>query len=254
MNTLTGKVALVTGSSRGIGRAIAIRLAKEGALVAVHYGKNHEAAEEVVSEITEAGGKAFLVGADLTSMDGISALYGSLDETLKARTGETYFDILVNNAGIGLVETIEETTEESFDEVIRMNVKSPFFMIQQALPRLRDDGRIINLSSAVTRISLPNIPAYTMTKGAINSLTLSLSSQLGSRGITINAILPGFVATDMNAAMLQDPASFQFGAGYSIFGRWGEPGDIADIAAFLASPDSGWITGQCIDASGGSHL
>ncbi|WP_456288205.1 SDR family oxidoreductase [Paenibacillus sp. AK002] len=254
MKTLNGKIALVTGSSRGIGRGIATRLAKEGALVAVHYGKNREAAEEVLGEITQAGGEAFLVGADLASLDGISTLYGVLDETLKARTGNTHFDILVNNAGVGLMETIEDTTEETFDEVMRMNVKSPFFIIQQALPRLRDDGRIINLSSAVTRISLPGIPAYSMTKGAINSLTLSLSSQLGTRGITINAIQPGFVATDMQASMLQDPASFQFGASYSIFGRWGEPGDIADIAAFLASPDSRWITGQCIDASGGSHL
>lgn len=254
MKRLDGKVALVTGSSRGIGRAIAIRLAKEGALVAVHYGKNRDAADEVVSEIAQAGGEAFLTGEDLGSLDGVSALYKSLDETLKARTGDTRFDILVNNAGVGLVETIQETTEESFDEVMRINVKTPFFLIQQALPRLRDDGRIINLSSAVTRISLRNIPAYTMTKGAVNALTLSLSSQLGSRGITINAIQPGFIATDMNAVMLNDSASYQIGADYSIFGRWGEPGDIADIAAFLASPDSRWITGQCIDASGGTHL
>ncbi|KOR82226.1 SDR family oxidoreductase [Paenibacillus solani] len=254
MKVLNGKTALVTGSSRGIGRAIAVRLAQEGALVAVHYGKSRSAAEEVVSEIELAGGEAFMVGAELDSLDGVSALYESLDEILKARTGSTQLDILVNNAGIGLIETIQETTEESFDNVMRVNVKMPFFLIQQALPRLRDEGRIINLSSAVTRISLPNIPAYTMTKSAINALTLSLSSQLGSRGITINAIQPGFVATDMNAAMLKDPDSYQFGAGFSIFGRWGEPGDIADIAAFLASPDSRWITGQCIDASGGSHL
>ncbi len=135
-----------------------------------------------------------------------------------------------------------------------VNVKAPFFVIQQALSRLRDGGRIINLSSATTRISLPGIPAYSMTKGAINTLTLSLSTQLGSRGITINAIQPGFVATDMNAAMLEDPDAKNFGAAYSIFGRWGEPADIADIAAFLASPESRWITGQCMDASGGSHL
>ena len=254
MKTWNGTTALVTGSSRGIGRAIANRLAKEGAMVAVHYRKNREAAEEVVREIAQAGGEAFAVGADLRSLEGVNALFESLDEALKARTGSTHMDILVNNAGIGLVETIEETTEQSFDEVMDINVKTPFFLIQQALPRLRDNGRIINLSSAVTRISLPNIPAYTMTKGAINALTLSLSSQLASRGITINAILPGFVATDMNAGMLQDPDSYRFGADYSMFGRWGEPADIADIAAFLASPDSRWITGQCIDASGGTHL
>ncbi|MFB9326475.1 SDR family oxidoreductase [Paenibacillus aurantiacus] len=254
MEKLQGKSALVTGASRGIGRAIAKRLAKEGALVAVHYRQGGEAAEEVVREITQAGGTAFALGAELGTLDGIAQLYEQLDIELRARTGEVGFDILVNNAGIGLVASIEETTERQFDEVASLNMKAPFFLVQQALPRLRDDGRVINLSSAVTRISLPVIPAYSMTKGAINALTLSLANQLAVRGITINAIQPGFVATDMNAAMLQDPASREAGAKYSIFGRWGEPADVADIAAFLASPDSRWITGQCIDASGGTHL
>lgn len=123
------------------------------------------------------------------------------------RTGDTRFDILVNNAGSGLAASIEETSEEAFDQIIAINLKAPFFIIQQALPRLRNEGRIINLGSAVTRISLPAIPAYSMSKGAINTLTLSLANQLGSRGITINAIQPGFVATDMNAGMLEDPGS-----------------------------------------------
>ncbi|MOA10139.1 3-oxoacyl-[acyl-carrier-protein] reductase FabG [compost metagenome] len=149
---------------------------------------------------------------------------------------------------------IEDTTEEAFDEVMKLNVKTPFFLIQQALPRLRDEGRIINVSSAVTRISLPSIPAYSMSKGAINSLTLTLSTQVAPRNITVNAILPGFVATDMNADMLNDPELYNVGAGFSAFGRWGQPDDVADIAAFLASPDSRWVTGQLIDASGGTHL
>lgn len=254
MGMLNGKVALVTGASRGIGRAIALRLSQEGALVAVHYGKNRDTAHEVVREIERNGGSAFPLRAELGELNSIQALYETLDAELQERTGGTDFDILVNNAGLGLQSMIEDTTEEAFDEVMRINVKAPFFLIQQALPRLRDGGRIINLSSAVTRISLPIIPAYSMTKGAINTLTLTLSSQLGARGITINAIQPGFVATDMNASMLGDEAGRQFGADFSIFGRWGEPADIADIAAFLASPDSRWITGQCIDASGGSHL
>lgn len=254
MKRLSGKVALVTGASRGIGRAIALRLGQEGALVVVHYGKNQGYAEEAVREIEGSGGEAFTLGMELGSSKSVTALYETLDEALYHRTGNKHFDILVNNAGIGLEAPIEETTEEAFDEVMRTNVKVPFFMIQQALQRLRDKGRIINLSSAVTRISLPSIPAYSMTKGAINTLTLALSSQLGPRGITINAIQPGFVATDMNSAMLQNPSGHKFGAEYSIFGRWGEPLDIADVAAFLASPESRWITGQCIDASGGSHL
>ncbi|MDD9270498.1 SDR family oxidoreductase [Paenibacillus sp. GCM10023248] len=254
MTRLMGKVALVTGASRGIGRSIALRLAQEGALVAVHYGTNKQAAEEVVQDIEQNGGRAFTIGTKLGSSESIQTLYHLLDELLIERTGDNHFDILVNNAGIALVSPIEDTTVEAFEEIMDMNVKMPFFLIQQALPRLRDEGRIINMSSAITRISLPAIPAYSMTKGAINTLTLALSKQLGPRGITINAIQPGFVATDMNAGMLQDPASNKFGADFSIFGRWGQPEDVADIAAFLASPDSRWITGQCLDASGGSHL
>lgn len=254
MDKQNGRVALVTGASRGIGRAVAVRLAQEGALVAVHYGKNRDAAEEVVREIERDGGAAFALGQQLGHPDAVRKLYEALDEALQARTGDRRFDILVNNAGVGLSAPIEETTEEAFDHLVDVNVKAPFFLIQQAIPRLRDGGRIINLSSAVTRISLPGVAAYSMTKGAIDTLTLALANQLGLRGITINAIRPGFVATDMNAAMLQVPASQTFGAEYSIFGRWGEPADVANIASFLASPESGWITGQCIDASGGSHL
>ncbi|MCM3629655.1 SDR family oxidoreductase [Paenibacillus glycanilyticus] len=254
MSHLNGKIALVTGASRGIGRAIALRLAKEGAMVAVHYNANHDAAAEVVRQIEQNGGKAFALGQELGTAASAVKLYEALDAALEQRTGERYFDILVNNAGAGLVAAIEETTEDAFDQVMNTNAKAPFFVIQQALPRLRDEGRIINLSSATTRISLPGVAAYSMTKGAINTLTLSLATQLAPRGITVNALLPGFIATDMNRALLQDESGYQFGAQYSSFGRWGEPSDIADAAAFLASSDSRWITGQCMDASGGSHL
>ncbi|WP_435920872.1 SDR family oxidoreductase [Paenibacillus sp. DYY-L-2] len=254
MKKLNRKIALVTGASRGIGRAIALRLAEEGALVAVHYAINRDAAEEVVREIERNGGNAFALGKEIQVFDDVEALFAELDEELMRRTGDRMFDILVNNAGKGLPVAMEGTTEEAFDEIFRINVKAPFFIIQQALSRLRSGGRIMNLSSAVTRISLPGIPAYTMTKGAIDALTLSLANQLGPQGITINALKPGFVATDMNASMLDDPDSNKFGAEYSIFGRWGAPSDIADVAAFLASEESRWVTGQCIDVSGGSRL
>lgn len=254
MNSLQGKVALVTGASRGIGRSIALRLAKEGALVAVHYGSNQELAESVVREIEREGGSAFAIGARFDSFESIMTFYHTFAQSLEQRNGSSSFDILVNNAGTSLSAAIEDTTEQSFDEVMRVNVKAPFFLIQRALPRLRDEGRIINISSAVTRISLPVIPAYSMSKAAIDSLTLALSTQVAARKITINAIKPGFVATDMNAGMLSDPDMHNFGAGFSVFGRWGQPEDIADIASFLASPDSRWVTGQYIDASGGSHL
>ncbi|QYR20751.1 SDR family oxidoreductase [Paenibacillus sp. sptzw28] len=254
MNRLRGKSALVTGASRGIGRGIALRLAQEGAVVAVHYGKNHSAAEEVVREIRLKGGKAFTIGADLTSFSSVHELFAVLDASLEEHTGESRFDILVNNAGIGQYATIEETTEQSFDEVMNLHIKAPVFTIQQALPRMKDDGRIINISSAVTRIAFPNLLGYSISKGALNTLTYVLAQQLGDRKITINAILPGVIDTDMNAATLQSPEGQKFASGLSTFGRWGQPEDVADIAAFLASPDSRWVTGQLIDASGGSHL
>ncbi|CAG7630516.1 SDR family oxidoreductase [Paenibacillus allorhizosphaerae] len=254
MSTLNGKVAVVTGASRGIGQAVAKRLAHDGALVAVHYVHNKDAAEATVREIRHSGGAAFAVGADFSSLSGVSELYEALDAELKERVGAASFDILVNNAGIAQMLSIEEMTEKAFDDVMSINVKAPLFMMQQALPRLRDEGRIINLSSAVTRIAFPNLIGYSITKGAINTLTLTLAKQLGSRNITVNAIQPGMIDTDMNAAMLQDPEGRKFAAGLSVFGRVGHTGDIADIAAFLASPDSRWVTGQFIDASGGTHL
>ncbi|RNB82585.1 SDR family oxidoreductase [Brevibacillus nitrificans] len=254
MSKLKGKIAVVTGASRGIGRAIARRLAQDGALVAVHYGTRRKDAEEVVQEIERNGGSAFSIGTDLRVQTGIGDFYTQLDEELLKRTGETRFDILVNNAGIGQIASFEETTEESFDEVMNMNVKAPFFMIQQALPRIKEEGRMINLSSFVTRAASPSVFAYSMSKSTINTLTLMLAKQLGSRQITVNAILPGIINTDMNAGTLQSPDGQKYAASLSTFNRWGEPQDVADIAAFLASSDSRWITGQLIDASGGSHL
>ncbi|EPY03651.1 oxidoreductase [Paenibacillus alvei TS-15] len=254
MNSLQGKVAVVTGSSRGIGRAIALRLAREGAFVAVHFGRREEHAEEVVRHIQQQGGLAFKVGADISQLSGIHDLYRSLDDTLQKHIGNNRFDILVNNAGIGQILSLEEATEESFDEVMSINVKGPFFVIQQALPRLNDGGRIINISSFVTRAASPVVFTYSMTKGAINTLTSALAKQLGKRQITVNAILPGIINTEMNAGTLSQTEGQKYAAGLSAFNRWGEPEDVADIAAFLASADSRWVTGQLIDASGGSHL
>ncbi|MDF2646514.1 MAG: short-chain dehydrogenase/reductase sdr [Paenibacillus sp.] len=254
MSKLTGKIALVTSASRGIGRGIARRLAQDGAIVAIHYRMNHNAAEEVVREIQRKGGSAFTLGADLNAVNGVRDLYAGLDEALEKHTGGNQFDILVNNAGIGQGGTIEETTEQSFDEVMGIHVKAPLFLIQQALPRLRNEGRIINISSAVTRLAFPNFLGYSISKGALNTLTFVLAQHLGNRSITVNAILPGIIDTDMNAATLQDPNGQKFATGLSPFNRWGQPEDVADVAAFLASSDSRWITGQLIHASGGSHL
>ncbi|PWW37942.1 MULTISPECIES: SDR family oxidoreductase [Paenibacillus] len=254
MNSLKGKMALVTGASRGIGRSIALRLAQEGAYVAVHYGNRQDDASAVVRQIEQEGGSACVIGADLRTMDGIHHLFAELDETIRNQTGAGGFDILVNNAGIGQIVGIEETTEASYEEVMNLNVKAPLFVTQQALSRINDGGRIINISSFVTRVASPGVFTYSMSKGAIDTFTLLLAKQLGSRNITVNAIQPGIINTEMNAGTLQNSEGQKYAAGLSAFGRWGEPEDIADIAAFLASPDSRWVTGQLLDASGGSHL
>ncbi|HFK1549267.1 TPA: SDR family oxidoreductase [Bacillus albus] len=254
MNKLKGKVALVTGASRGIGRSIALHLAQAGALVVVHYSKRKEEAESVVDKIKQDGGAAFAISADLSTLKGINNLYLMMDQSLQKHIGNTSFDILVNNAGIGQILTLVESTEESFDEVMNINVKAPFFIIQKALPRLKDGGRIINISSFVTRVASPSVFAYSISKGAINTLTHTLAQQLGVRGITVNAILPGIINTEMNAETLGNKDGQKYAAGLSTFNRWGEPNDIADIVGFLSSSDSRWITGELIDASGGSCL
>jgi NAD(P)-dependent dehydrogenase (short-subunit alcohol dehydrogenase family) len=254
MDVLKDKLALVTGASRGIGRSIALRLAQEGAYVVVHYGNRQDEAEAVVRQIEQHGGNACAVGADLRTMDGIHHLFAELDEVIQNRMEASGFDILVNNAGIGQIVGIEETTEASYEEVMNLNVKAPLFVTQQALSRINDGGRIINISSFVTRVASPGVFTYSMSKGAIDTFTLLLAKQLGSRNITVNAIQPGIINTEMNAGTLQNTEGQKYAASLSAFGRWGEPEDIADIAAFLASPDSRWVTGQLLDASGGSHL
>jgi len=248
------KVALVTGASRGIGRAIALRLASDGALVVVHYGRNQKAARATVREIEKKGGKAFPVQADLSTLEGVGALFEAMDKGLQDLLGRREFDILVNNAGVGLGGSIEETTEPDFDELVAVNLKAPFFIMQQALPRLRDGGRIINISSATSRMAFPDEIAYAMTKAALNSITFSLAKQLAPRGITVNVVAPGITDTDFQADWFRDPKAREFAASVAALGRLGLPEDIADVVAFLASPDARWITGAFIDATGGSLL
>ncbi|MEE1941974.1 SDR family oxidoreductase [Streptomyces sp. TRM 70361] len=254
MDTLGGKTALVTGASRGIGRGIARRLAQKGALVAVHYGGNEAAARETLDLIDRDGGRAFAVRAELGVSDGVEGLYAQFEGELAERGEGPEFDILVNNAGISGSARIHEVTPELFDRLFAVNTRSLVFLVQRALKNLRDGGRIINVSSAATRIAYPESVVYSMTKGALNTFTLALAKELGERGITVNAVSPGFVETDMNAARRATPEAEARLAAWSVFNRLGRPTDIADIVAFLASDASRWITGQCIDASGGSHL
>jgi bifunctional oxygenase/reductase len=254
MDRLQGKTALVTGSSRGIGRGIAVRLAREGALVAVHYATNEAAAQETVTLIEKDGGRAFPVRAKFGVPGDVHELFLALEQGLKERTGGTRLDILVNNAAQTGVAGImpEEVTPEKFDHYFAVNAKAPFFIVQRALGLFPKGGRIINISSGLTRSANPSQVTYAMTKGAIEQLSLHLARHLAPRGITVNSVAPGI--TNNGDPVFNVPDVVEQMARLSAFNRVGEVEDIADIVAFLATDDARWITGAFIDASGGTLL
>ncbi|WP_331719379.1 SDR family oxidoreductase [Streptomyces sp. NBC_00158] len=251
---MSARTALVTGASRGIGRGIAERLAADGALVGVHYARNGEAADEVVESIRAAGGDAFPLRSELGVDGDAHALYAAFDSELTRRGMEPTLDVLVNNAAVSGSARIHQVTPELVDRIFSVNVKALLFVTQEGLKRMPAGGRVINISSAVTRMSYPESVVYSMSKGAMDTLTLSLAKELGPRGITVNTVAPGFVETDMNAKLRTTPEGAARLAGMSVFERIGKPSDIAGVVAFLASPDSLWVTGQRLDASGGTHL
>lgn len=253
MDRLSGKVALVTGASRGIGRAIALELATSGALVAVHYNAAADEAARTCALIEQAGGRAFPVAADLGQSSGPRQLADAFTAALRQRGMEAAFDILVNNAGIDNRRTIEEVTEADFDRMVQINFKAPFFLIQALLPHLNDGGRIINISSMGARASFPTMPVYAPTKAALSTLSRVLAVHLGPRGITVNAIMPGATATDMNPNA-RNPETSSAIARTVALGRVGQPEDLAPVVAFLAGREGGWITGQNLDVSGGQLL
>lgn len=250
MARLEDKTALVTGGARGIGRAIALRLAAEGARVAVHYGSSADAAQQVVETIGACGGSAFAIQAALGVPGDAAALWAAFGE----HAAEV--DVIVNNAGtLGNRVPYAEVTGPDYDEVFAVNTKAPFFIVQEGLPRLRDGGRIVNVSTSFTHGSRnAELLAYSMTKAALDAFTATLAKDLGHRGVTVNAVGPGATATDMNAARLATPGGREAIASRSPLNRVAEPEDIADIVAFLASDDARWVTGQWIDATGGALL
>ncbi|MEV6962424.1 SDR family oxidoreductase [Streptomyces sp. NPDC051207] len=254
MGSLEGRTALVTGAGRGIGRAIARRLAADGALVAVHYGSDEEAAQKTVAMIAEEGGRAFTVHALLGVHDDARTLYEGFDRGLKELGEPVALDILVNNAGFNVRGGVATVTPQDFDRLMAVLARAPLFLVQQGLPRLREGGRIVNISSAATRVAFTSALAYTMAKSALDALTRTLAKELGSRQITVNSVTPGFVRTELNKQRWATPEAEAAHAALSVFRRMGEPKDIADVVAFLASDDSRWVTGQCIDASGGTGL
>jgi NAD(P)-dependent dehydrogenase (short-subunit alcohol dehydrogenase family) len=253
MKPLAGKVALVTGGSRGIGQAIAKRLASDGAIIAVHYNEAADAANAVVADIEASGGVAFVVQGNLSERGGAVTLAQAFTKELIARVGKAEFDILVNNAGVGKRATIDEISEDDLDLILQVNLKSPFLLIKALLPQLRDGGRIVNISSMGTRAAYPVMAAYAPAKAGLEALSKLLAVQLGVRQITVNAVMPGATATDMNAGA-RDPVASKAVAATIALGRVGQPEDIAKVVAFLASDDGGWVTGQVVDASGGQRL
>ena len=244
MASLAGKVAIVTGASRGIGRAIALRLSQEGASVVVNYARGAEQAKDVVLAIEAAGGKALAVQADVSKTAEIRDLFD--------RTQETYsqVDILVNNAGVILYKPVAEVTEAEFDNLFAINVKGTFFACQEAVKRMAEGGRIVNFSSSTTATMMPAYGVYVATKGAVEQLTRSLAKELGDRQITVNVISPGPTDTEL-FTVGKTAEQIQRFTQMIALGRLGKVEDIADVTAFLCSEQARWITGQNIRVNGG---
>jgi NAD(P)-dependent dehydrogenase (short-subunit alcohol dehydrogenase family) len=248
---LQGKTVLVTGGTRNLGLAMAKRLATAGALVAMNHATNAAAAEAAVAAIASEGGQAFAIEAKLGEPGAIDALVAALAADLQRRTGSGRLDILVNNVGGGPYGTIATTTPDEYDWTFAQNVRSPFFLTQALLPRLNDGGRIINISSAASRLAGKDFIAYSMSKAAVDMFTRVLAKELGPRRINVNSVQPGFNVTDANADLLKNAELRKQIEAQTLFGRFGEPRDIAEVVHFLASPAGAWVTGQTIEASGG---
>lgn len=245
---LAGKTALVTGSSRGIGRASAQALARDGAQVLIHYSRGEAEAQAVVAEIRAAGGRAEAAGADLPAADGPHTLERQVREIVGGR-----LDILVANAGVSVAGSIEDTTVEAFDSMFAVNVRAPFFLVQQLLPVMGNGGSIVLLSSLAARAAVDQLPAYAATKGAVDTLVKHFASALGGRGIRVNAVAPGIVETDMSKFARTD-AGRSNALGIQALQRVAQPDDIAGAVAFLASDDARWVTGDTLHVDGGSKI
>ena len=248
MSNLSGKTALVTGASRGIGRASALALAKAGAQVLVHYSSSEPEADAAVAEIRKAGGRAEKVGADLRQAEGPHALAAQV----RAIVGDR-LDILVANAGISKAASIEDTRVEDFDNLFAVNVRAPFFLVQLLLPVLCKGSNIVFTSSLAAHASVGTLSAYAATKGAIDTLVKHFAAALGPRGIRVNAVAPGVVETDMSN-FARTEAGREVTLGMQALKRVAQPDDIGPVVAFLASDEARWITGDTVHVDGGSKL
>lgn len=253
--TLNRKIALITGGSRGLGKDMALSLAKKGIDVILTYKSKKEEALAVVTEIEQIGAKAEALQLDTADIKSFDSFFTSLSAILQDSFDTDHFDFLVNNAGIGIHASFAETSEEQFDLLMNIHFKGVFFLTQKALPFINDGGRIINLSSGLARFSTPGFAAYAAMKGAIETLTKYMAKELGARGIAVNVVAPGAIETDFGGGMVRDNAQMnKFIASSTALGRVGRADDIGSVVAFLCSEDAKWVNAQRIEVSGGVNL
>lgn len=249
------KIAIVTGASRGLGRNTALSIARRGGDVVVTYRSGEAEARDVVGQIEAMGRKAVAVPLDVGNTSTFPSFVEKVRAALRSTWGRDTFDHLVNNAGHGEMAAFAETTEAQFDALFNIHVKGVFFLTQALLPVLADGGRIVNISSGLTRVSFPGFSAYSAAKGAIEILTVCMAKELGGRGIAVNTVAPGAIETDFLGGAVRDmpDLNMQF-AGMTALGRVGVPDDIGPMIASLLGPDNRWVTGQRIEVSGGQVI
>jgi len=253
--TTNKKIALVTGGSRGLGKDMALSLAKKGINVILTYNSKKEEALAVVNEIEQTGQKAAALQLDVANVKTFDAFFTQVKTVLQDTFETGHFDFLINNAGIGIHAPFAETTEEQFDLLLNIQFKGVFFLTQKALPLLNDGGRIINLSTGLARFCNPGYSAYAAMKGAIETLTKYQAKELGSRGIAVNVVAPGAIETDFGGGVVRDnPDVNKYIAGTTALGRVGHPDDIGSVVAFLCTEEAKWINAQRIEVSGGMNL
>lgn len=249
------KIALITGGSRGLGKNMAVAIAKKGLDVLITYNSQKAEADAVVAEVEALGQKAAALQLNVADANGFDAFFANVTATLKKVFNADKLDFLVNNAGIGIHASFEETTPEQFDSLVSIHFKAPFFLSQKALPLMNDGGGIINISSGLARFSTPGYAAYASMKGGMETLTKYQAKELGARGIRVNIVAPGAIETDFGGGVVRDNGQLNsFIASQTALGRVGLPDDIGGVVAFLCTDDARWITAQRIEVSGGMFL
>ncbi len=252
---MNSKIALVTGGSRGLGKSTILHLAKKGVDGILTYHTRQDEAQKVVDEVAQMGQKAVAIQLDTGDKKGFDPFAGQVKKALQEVWQRDRFDFLVNNAGIGLSASINDATEEQFDRLMNIHFKGVFFLTQSLLPLIADGGRIVNLSSGLTRFSMPGYSIYAAMKGAVDVLTRYMALELGNRRITVNSVAPGAIETDFGGGAVRDNKDInKFIASQTALGRVGLPDDIGGMIAAFLSEENGWVNGQRIEASGGIHL